>query len=88
MINYGVNLGKMDVAVKGVKDNKGLVFEYSVATANNSLAEDATWISRPCSTTQCTLENMPVAQRVHIRIGISGARRQLVYTTPVLKLVA
>ncbi len=88
IVTYGANSGEMDVAVKGVKGHKGLVFEYSVATENNILAEDATWISRPSSTTQCTLVNMPVGQRVHIRIGISGARRQLVYTTPVLKLVA
>ena len=78
----------MYVAVKGVKGHKGPVFEYSVATANNGLAKDVTWISRPSSTTQCTLVNMPVGQRVHIRIGISNARRQLVYITPVLKLVA
>ncbi len=88
IVSYGANSGEMNVAVKGVKGHKGLVFEYSVATDNNTIAEDATWISRPSSTTQCTLVDMPVGQRVHIRIGISGARRQLVYTAPVLKLVA
>ena len=88
IVNYGANSGEMDVTVKGVKGHKGLVFEYAVATAENKLAADAGWVSLPSSTTQCTLVNMPVGQRVLIRVGIAGARKQLVYTTPVAKLVA
>ena len=87
-INYGVNSGEMDIAVKGVKGHKGLVFEYAVATDNNEMAADTRWISQPSSTTTCTIVNMPVGERVYIRIGIAGARKQLVYTAPVLKLVA
>ena len=53
IVSYGANSGEMYEAVKG---NKGLVFAYSVSTANNGLTEDATCISLPCSTTQCTQE--------------------------------
>ena len=88
VINYGSNSGEMTVAVKGVKGHKGLVFEYAVATEKNELAEDSNWISRPSSTTQCTIVNMPVGRRVLIRIGIAGPRKQLVYTAPVVRLVA
>jgi len=88
IVSYGANSGEMDVTVKGVKGHKGLVFEYAIATADEKVAADANWVSRPCSATQCTLVNMPVGQRVYIRIGIAGARKQLVYTTPVVKLIA
>ena len=88
IINYGSNSGEMTVAVKGVKGHKGLVFEYAVATEKNELAENSNWISHPSSSTQCTIVNMPVGQRVLIRIGIAGPRRQLVYTAPVVRLVA
>ena len=88
IVSYGANSGEMDVAVKGVKGHKGLVFEYALATEKNEIAADANWISLPSSSAQCTIVNMPIGERVLIRIGIAGARRQLVYTTPVLKLVA
>lgn len=88
IINYGANSGEMRVAVKGVKGHKGLVFEYAVATENNELAEDSMWVSHPSSTTQCTIANMPVGRRVLIRIGVAGPRKQLVYTIPVVRLVA
>ena len=88
IINYGSNTGEMNVAVKGVKGHKGLVFEYAVATENNELADDSIWISKPSSTTQCTIANMPVGRRVLIRIGVAGPRKQLVYTIPVVRLVA
>ena len=88
IINYGSNSGEMNVAVKGVKGHKGLVFEYAVATENNEMAEDSMWVSHPSSTTQCTIVNMPVGRRVLIRIGVAGPRKQLVYTIPVVRLVA
>ena len=88
IINYGANSGEMNVSVKGIKGHKGLVFEYAVATENNELAEDSNWISRPSSTTQCTIVNMPVGRRVLIRIGVAGPRKQLIYTAPIVRLVA
>ena len=88
IVHYGDNSGEMNVTVKGVKGHKGLVFEYAIVPATGSLADDSAWISKPSATTQCTLVNMPVGAKVLIRIGISGPRNQLVYTAPVLKLVA
>ena len=88
VINYGANSGEMVVKVKGVKGHKGLVFEYAVANEQNQVADDATWIGQPSSAAQCTILNMPVGQRVMIRIGITGPRRQLVYTAPIMRMVA
>ena len=87
-INYGKNSGEMDINVKGVKAHKGLIFEYALATEKNEIAAEANWITQPSSTTKCTIVNMPVGQRVLIRIGITGSRKQLIYTAPVVRLVA
>ena len=88
LVNYGVNSGELDVTAKGVAGNKGLVFEYALIAIGNAEIENVNWISKPSSTSRCTLVNLPVGQTVQIRVGIAGARKQLVYTTPVLKLVA
>ena len=88
IINYGKNSGEMDINVKGVKAHKGLIFEYALATEKNEIAAEANWITQPSSTTKCTIVNMPVGQRVLIRIGITGSRKQLIYTAPVVRLVA
>ena len=88
IINYGASSGEMHVVVKGAKGHKGLVYEYALATEKNEIAADSNWISYPSSSTQCTIVNMPVGRRVLIRIGIAGPRRQLVYTAPIVRLVA
>jgi hypothetical protein len=87
VIKYGENSGQMDVAVKGVKGHKGLVFEYAVADETGVAATSA-WVSQPSGTTSHTITDMPVGQKVLIRVGIAGPRKQLVYTEPVAKLVA
>ena len=80
--------GEMHVAVKCLKGHKGLVFKYAVVTEKNEVAKDSNWVSRPSSTTRCTIVDMPVGRRVLKRIGIADPRKQLVYTAPVVRLVA
>lgn len=88
IVAYGANSGELDITAKGVAGNKGLVFEYALIAVGNVETENVNWISKPSSASRCTLVNLPVGQTVQIRVGIAGARKQLVYTTPVLKLVA
>lgn len=83
-VNAGNNPGELCAGFKTQKGLKGIVFQY---TYDANPTAGSNWISVSSSKQACTLSNLTPGKVVAVRVVLSAARSQIVYSQMITTVV-
>lgn len=83
-VRRGINEGELIASFKKQTGMKAIVFEY---TYDEVIDANTRWIAVSSSKVSCVLAGLTPGATVHVRVSISAARKQTVYSNPIKSVV-
>ena len=82
VVDLGPNSGELINSATDAKKNRGFVHQYTADPLN----EGSMWESFPATSKKFTFSGLSKAQIYWVRVGVIGAKGQLVFSDPVSKV--
>lgn len=83
-VAYGETPGSLNISIKKSKGVRSVIYQHSEEDVTGATTM---WKTATCTEGSCTISGLPIGQKVWVRAGVVGPRRQTLYSEPIQKIV-